>query len=375
MPCHFGMEAVLKRELKDLGYEACEVWDGRVSIEGDAEAIVRANMQLTTAERVLIEMGCFKAYTFEDLFQGMRSITWEEFIPRDGRFWVTKAGSTDSKLSSLPAIQAVAKKAMVERMGEHYGLRNFPEDGDAYPVRIFLFKDEARVYLDTTGVPLHKRGYRALTAAAPIAETLASAIIHLTPWHADRTLWDPFCGSGTFAIEAAMMAAGIAPGLKRNFDAEKWKQITPQRVWDDVRSDLKGRINRSVETHITASDIDPKMISIARKNSQAAGVGELIDFKCLDVSKVRSDDAYGFMITNPPYGERLENADTLPDIYRSLGKVYFDLNEWSLYMISGYEDSERYIGKKAGKKRKLYNGMMRTWLYQYMGAKPPKKQG
>ena len=373
MPCHFGMEAVLKRELKDMGYEASEVTDGRVSIMGDALAIVRANMELATAERVLIEVGSFRARDFEELFQGIRAIAWEEYIPADGRFWVTKAGSTDSKLTSLPTIQSVAKKAMVERMGAKYGISHFPEDGDDYPVRIFLRRDEAVVYLDTTGVPLHKRGYRALTAAAPIAETLAAAMIRLSPWREVRPLIDPFCGSGTFVIEAAMMAAHIAPGLKRDFTAMKWKNVTPQRIWDLHKNELRSKADKGVATSIVGSDIDPEMIGIAKKNAEAAGVAELIDFKCMDVGQMSSDRSYGFVITNPPYGERLENEDSLPQIYKALGKAFFAMDEWSMYMISGYEDSERYIGKKADKRRKLYNGMMRTQLYQYMGAKPPKK--
>ncbi|MBO6214363.1 MAG: class I SAM-dependent RNA methyltransferase [Lachnospiraceae bacterium] len=370
LPCHFGMEAVLKRELRDLGYEPYEVTDGRVSVMGDARAVCDINIRITTAERVLIDMGEFSAATFEELYQGIRGIAWEEYLPGDARFWVTKAGSTDSKLTAIPSIQAVAKKAMVERMGAHYGMNVFPEDGDSYPVRIFLRKDMASVYLDTSGAPLHKRGYRARTAAAPIAETLAQAIILLSPWHPDRILMDPFCGSGTFAIEAAMRAAKIAPGLKREFTAEKWQMVTPQRLWDLCRHEAKERVDRSVKTQIFGSDIDPAMIRTARANATEAGVAELITFENKPVSKISSAESYGFIITNPPYGERLSNDDTLPGIYKDLGESFSRLKEWSMYMISGYEQAEKYINRKATKKRKLYNGMLRTTLYQYMGAKP-----
>ncbi|MBP5265768.1 MAG: class I SAM-dependent RNA methyltransferase, partial [Lachnospiraceae bacterium] len=315
-PCHFGMEAVLKRELQNLGYEITEVSDGRVIYSGDAKAVVDGNIYLRTAERILVLVGSFKATTFEELFQGIRALPWEEYIPEDGKFWVTKANSINSKLYSAPDIQSIAKKAMVERMKQKYHLDWFPEDGADYPVRIFIHKDQVMVTLDSTGAPLHKRGYRTLTSKAPIAETMAAALIMLTPWRGDRILMDPFCGSGTFLIEAAMMAANIAPGMNREFTAEDWPENFPLDLWDRVRKEAKAKVNLDVETNLQGYDIDSRMVEIARENAKRAGVENLIHFQRRAVKDTSHPKKYGFIITNPPYGERLEDADTLPEIYR-----------------------------------------------------------
>lgn len=373
-PCHFGLETVLKREITDLGYEVSLVEVGRVTFVGDEDALCRANVFLRTAERVLIKVGSFHAETFEELFQGTRSIAWEEYIPADGKFWVAKAASIKSRLFSPSDIQSIMKKAMVERLKAVYHKEWFPESGASFPVRVFLMKDEVVVGLDTTGESLHKRGYRKLTAKAPIAENLAAALLMLTPWRGDRILVDPFCGSGTFPIEAAMIAANMAPGANRSFLAEEWSHLIQRKSWYRAVDEADAGIDRSISTDIQGYDIDDKMVAISRENARLAGVEEMIHFQRRDVAQLRHPKKYGFLITNPPYGERLEDKKTLPDLYRVLGERYQALDSWSMYVISAYEQAEQYIGRKADKNRKIYNGMMKTYYYQFMGPKPPKRR-
>ncbi len=373
-PCHFGMEAVLKREIYDLGYEITKVEDGRVTFEGDEEAICRSNIFLRTAERVMVQIGRFHATTFDELYENMKALPWEKWIPQDGKFWVKKASSVKSKLFSASDIQSICKKAMVERLKMTYHTDWFEEDGASFPVRVFLLKDEVTVALDTTGEPLHKRGYRTWTSKAPISETLAAALIMLTPWRADRILVDPFCGSGTFLIEAAMMAANMAPGMNRSFTAEAWTHVIPKQLWYDTVEEAQEMVDLDVETDLQGYDLDPDMIKIARANAKQAGVEKLIHFQQRDVADLKHSKKYGFIITNPPYGERLEEKKDLPALYTTIGEVYRNLDAWSLYMITSYEEAERYIGRKADKNRKLYNGMIRTYFYQFMGPKPPKKK-
>ncbi len=370
-PCHFGLESVLKREIQDLGYEVSRVEDGKVSFEGDWEAVCYANVFLRTAERVLVEAGTFHAETFEDLFQGTKAIAWERFLPRDAKFWVAKATSVRSKLFSPRDIQSIMKKAMVERMRQAYHLTQFPETGCPFPLRVTIMKDEVTVGIDTTGVSLHKRGYRLLTAKAPISETLASALILLTPWKKDRILVDPFCGSGTFPIEAAMIAANIAPGMNREFLAEQWEHLIPKRSWYDVADDANSRIDDQIETDIQGYDIDGEIVKAARENARNAGVDHLIHFQRRPVSELNHPKKYGFVITNPPYGERLEEKKELPALYREIGQAFSRLDSWSEYIITSYDQAERYIGRKADKNRKIYNGMIKTYFYQYIGPKPP----
>lgn len=371
-PCHFGMESVLKREITDLGYDITEVADGRVTFFGDEEALCRANIFLRTAERILIKVGSFHAESFEELFQGTRALPWEEYIPEDGKFWVAKAASVKSKLFSPSDIQAIMKKAMVERLKQKYGREWFQEDGEHYPVRVFLMKDEVTVGLDSTGESLHKRGYRKLTAKAPIAENLAAALILLTPWNKDRILVDPFCGSGTFPIEAAMMAAGMAPGMNRSFTAENWPHIVAKRNWYDTLDEANELIDLFVETDIQGYDIDDHMVSIARENAKLAGVDKLIHFQRRGVEELSHSKKYGFLITNPPYGERLQDKQEMPALYRVIGERFKALDSWSMYLITAYENAERDIGRKADKNRKIYNGMMKTYYYQFLGPRPPK---
>ncbi len=372
-PCHFGLEAVLKREIIDLGYDVTEVEDGRVTFAGDAEAVCRVNVYSRTAERILIKLGSFHAETFEELFQGTKALPLEQWIPKNGRFWVAKAASVKSALFSPSDIQSIMKKAMVERLKGIYGIEWFPEDGADYPFRVFLKNDEVTVGLDTTGESLHKRGYRKLTAKAPIAENLAAALLMLTPWHADRILVDPFCGSGTFPIEAAMMAAHMAPGMYRSFTAQTWKEAIPEKLWQDTIEEAKDELTLDVETDIQGYDIDPEVIKTARANAKMAGVGHLIHFQTRGVEQLSHPKKYGFLIMNPPYGERLEEKEALAPLYRTIGERYRALDSWSMYMITSYEDAEKEIGRKADKNRKIYNGMLKTYFYQYMGPRPPKK--
>ena len=374
VPCHFGLEAVMKKEILDLGYEVSQVEDGRVTFIGDAEAICRANIFLRTTERVLLKVGSFHAETFEDLFQGTRAIPWEEYLPKDAKFWVAKASSIKSKLFSPSDIQSIMKKAMVERMKKAYGIDWFPENGASFPLRVFLHKDTVTVALDTTGESLHKRGYRTLTSKAPITETLAAALIMLTPWKSDRILVDPFCGSGTFPIEAAMIAANMAPGMNREFLSEDWKHLIPRKCWYDAMDEANDLVDLSVQTDIQGYDIDGDIVRAARANAKAAGVDEMIHFQQRSVSDLSHPKKYGFLITNPPYGERIEDKKNLPELYKTIGERFAALDSWSAYIITAYEDTERYFGRKADKNRKIYNGMMKTYFYQFLGPKPPRKR-
>lgn len=372
-PCHFGLEAVMKREITDLGYEISHVEDGRVTFIGDEEAICRGNVFLRTAERILLQVGRFEATSFDELFEKTKQLPWEEFIPENGKFWVTKASSVKSKLFSSSDIQRIVKKAMVERLKEKYRVSWFLEDGESYPLRVFLNKDVVTLALDTTGVSLHKRGYRQMTAKAPISETLAAALISLTPWNKDRILVDPFCGSGTFPIEAAMMAANIAPGMNREFTSESWKNLIPKKEWYDAINEANDFIDDSVEVDIQGYDIDPAVIKAARQNARDAGVEHMIHFQERGVDKLSHPKKYGFVITNPPYGERLEEKEALPALYRTIGERLKALDTWSAYIITSYENAERDMGRKATKNRKIYNGMIKTYYYQFIGPKPPRR--
>ena len=372
-PCHFGLEAVLKKEILDLGYEISLVEDGRVTFIGDDEAICRANVFLRTAERVLLKAGSFKAETFEELFQGTRNIPWEDFIPEDGKFWVAKASSIKSKLFSPSDIQSIMKKAMVERLKNRYGVTWFPENGASYPLRVFLYKDMVTVGIDTSGESLHKRGYRTLTSKAPITETLAAALILLTPWNRDRILVDPFCGSGTFPIEAAMMAANMAPGMNRSFLAEEWRNVIKRKCWYEAMDEAGDLVEEDVQVDIQGYDVDGDIVKAARSNAQSAGVDHMIHFQQRPVSALSHPKKYGFIISNPPYGERIEEKENLPALYKEIGERFAALDAWSMYLITSYEDAQKYIGRKADKNRKIYNGMLKTYFYQFMGPKPPRR--
>lgn len=373
-PCHFGLESVLKKEILDLGYEIVAVEDGRVTFKGDESVIPRANIFIRTAERILLKMGSFKATTFDELFEGTKALPWEEYLPRDAKFWVTKATTNKSALFSGSSIQSIVKKAIVDRMKQTYRVNFFEEDGDEYPIRVFIFKDMVSIGLDTTGTSLHKRGYRQLVGKAPISETLASALLMLTPWNKDRVLVDPFCGSGTFPIEAAMIGANIAPGMNREFTSDSWIKVIPKKAWYDAYDEAHDMIRHDVEMNIQGYDLDPEIVKCAMANAKEAGVDKYIHFQARDIKDLRHPKHYGFIITNPPYGERLEEKEALPELYRTIGESYVGLNDWSMYLITSYEDAEKYIGRKADKNRKIYNGMIKSYFYQFMGPKPPKRK-
>lgn len=369
-PCHFGLEAVLKKEIIDLGYDISQVEDGRVTFIGDDEAVCRANIGLRTAERILVKVGSFKAETFDELFEGTKALAWEEYLPVDAKFWVAKAAGIKSKLFSPSDIQSIMKKAMVERLKQVYGVSWFSEEGASYPVRVSIMKDIVTVGLDTTGESLHKRGYRKLTAKAPIAENLAAALIMHTPWKSDRILVDPFCGSGTIPIEAALMAANIAPGMKRGYTAQTWKNLIPQKVWNDCYEEARDMVDMSAKVSIEGFDIDSDLINVARQNARLAGVADMIKFEQRDISQLSHNGKYGFIITNPPYGERLDEKKNMPPLYKKIGERFKTLDTWSMYIITSYEGAEKDIGRRADKNRKIYNGMIKTYYYQFMGPKP-----
>lgn len=373
-PCHFGLEAVLKREIIDLGYEVTEVVDGRVSFEGDEEAIARCNVFLRTTERVMLKVGSFKAVTFDELFEKTKALPWENFIPKDGKFWVKKASSIKSKLFSPSDIQRIVKKAIVDRLSGKYNILRFPEDGSEYPIRITILKDEVTVGLDTSGESLHKRGYRRLTVKAPITETLAAALISLTPWKKDRLLIDPFCGSGTIPIEAALIGLNIAPGMKRDFQAMAWDNILPKSLFKEAKKEAEDLIDRETKLSIQGYDLDTSALDAARGNLSLAGLEGNIHFQQRDMRDISSAKKYGFIITNPPYGERLEEKEAMPKLYEEMGKAFQRLDEWSYYIITGFEDAPKYFGRKPDKNRKIYNGMMKTYFYSYQGAKPPRQR-
>lgn len=372
-PCHFGLESVLKKEILDLGYEIVQVEDGRVTFAGDESAFSRANIFLRTTERVLLKVAKFKAETFEELFQKTKDIPWENYIPSNGKFWVAKASSIKSKLFSPSDIQSIMKKAMVERLKKVYKIEWFQEDGNEYPIRVTFMKDEVTVCIDTSGESLHRRGYRKLISKAPITETLAAALIMLTPWNKERILVDPFCGSGTIPIEAAMIGANIAPGMNRSFISENWKELVPKKVWYQGIEEANDVRLRSVDMRIQGFDMDGEIIKAARQNAALAEVDQFIHFQQKEVKDLSHSKKYGFIITNPPYGERIEEKENLPALYKEMGQAFNSLDGWSSYIITSYEEVEKYMGKKATKNRKIYNGMMKTYYYQFLGPKPPKR--
>jgi len=371
-PCNFGIEAILGREIKNLGYEVTKVEDGRVNFETDEEGICRANMWLRTAERVMVKMAEFEATTFEELFQNVKRIKWYDWIPKTGEFPVAKATSVKSKLFSTSDIQAITKKAAVESMKSHYNIDIFPETGAKHPIHVFLNKDRVVIYLDTTGKALHKRGYRELANEAPIKETLAAAMVMLTPWREDRVLVDPMCGSGTILIEAAMIGLNMAPGMNMEFISEDWGRV-PKELWVKAREEASDAVRKDLEFTIQGYDIDENVLRIARQNAKLAGVEDYIHFQKRDVKELSSTSKYGFIITNPPYGERMQDKVTVTELYKQMGKAFLNLDTWSYYIITAHEEFEKFFGKKADKKRKLYNGMMKTDLFQYYGPKPPRR--
>lgn len=372
-PCHFGLEAVLKREILDLGYEIHQVDNGKVSFTADAEGVAYANVFLRTAERVLINVAEFEARTYDELFEQTRAVDWKRYLPYDAMFNVVKAASVNSQLFSPSDIQRIVKKAIVEKLKQNYPTHHFPETGANYPLRLSLMKNKVTVYLDTSGTSLHKRGYRKLGAKAPISETLASALILLSVWKKDRILIDPFCGSGTIPIEAAMIAADMAPGMNRDFTATAWKNLIPDKCWEWAREDAKDRMNLGLKPDIQGYDIDAEAIASAMQNAKMAGVDSMIHLQQRALQDLRSRKRYGVIITNPPYGERLMQEAEVVALYKEIKEVFSQLKDFSRYIITSFEDAQKYLGK-ADKNRKIYNGMIKSYYYMYLGARPPKAE-
>ncbi|HFL2527769.1 THUMP domain-containing class I SAM-dependent RNA methyltransferase [Clostridioides difficile] len=371
-PCFFGMEKMLAREITNLGYEIIKTEDGRIIYKTDEFGIAKSNMWLRCAERVHLKIAEFEAKSFDELFENTKRINWSRYIPYGAQFPISKASSIKSKLYSTPDVQAIVKKAIVESLKKSYledGL--LKEDKEKYPIFVFIHKDKVTISIDTTGDALHKRGYREKANKAPIRETLAAGLIYLTPWKAGRVLVDPMCGSGTILIEAAMIGINMAPGLNREFISEKWRTLD-KKIWWDVRKDAFNKIDNESKFKIYGYDIDEESIDIARENAEIAGVDEYIEFNVGDATQFKSEDEFGFIITNPPYGERLEDKDSVKQLYKELGYAFRKLKNWSYYLITSYEDFEYEFGQKADKKRKLYNGMLKTNFFQYPGPKPPR---
>jgi len=367
----FGLEAVVKREIENLGYKISLSEDAKISFVGDERAVVRANLWLRSADRVLIKMAEFKALEFEDLFQQTKAIHWEEWIPPDGRFTVSGT-SVKSKLHSVPACQSIVKKAVVERLKEFYGLDHFAETGADYPIKVTILKDRATITLDTSGAGLHKRGYRINDVAAPIKETLAAAMVQLSFWKEGRLLVDPCCGSGTIPIEAAMIGKNIAPGLNRKFVSEEWEAISPS-LWKEERRNAFEAIKQEAEIRIHASDIDPKAILAAQENAAEAGVDDVIEFRTLDIAKLRTQEPGGIIITNPPYGERIGEKKEIDKIYKSLHVFFKENPTWSLFLVTTDKNFENSVMERpAERRRKLYNGRLEVCYYQFHGVKGPK---
>lgn len=360
-----GLEALVGREVKDLGYEGARVENGRVRFAGDESAICRANLWLRTADRVLVEVGEFTATSFEQLFERTRALPWDEWIARDGNF-VVEGKSHQSQLSSVPACQSIVEKAVVERLKQRHNLEWFPKTGARYTIQVALVKDVATLTLDTSGPGLHKRGYRDLTATAPIKETLAASMILLSRWHPDRPFLDPLCGSGTFPIEAALIGHNIAPGLSRTFAAEGWERL-PKDLWQRARDEAHDRADFDRPVEITGADNDPEVLKLARRHVRAAGLTRSVKLCEQPLSATSTEFHNGYLITNPPYGERLGEQAEVEALYRELGLIARALKDWSVFVITPDVQFERLFGRQADKRRKLYNGRIECQLYQYHG--------
>lgn len=368
----FGLESLVKAEISRLGYDIIKVENGRVYYRTDVEGIVRSNLWLRCADRVLLKMGSFRATTFEELFQGTKQIPWEELLPKDARFPAAKITSVKSKLFSKSDGQSIVKKAVVERMKEHYGIDWFEESGALFPIHIQILKDEVVLSVDTSGSGLHKRGYRQYASAAPIKETLAAALVYLSRWQPHRYFIDPLCGSGTIVIEAALIGRNIAPGLKREFVSESWP-LFEKGQWQALREKAKSEENNRT-FRLLGSDKDPRVLRQARTNAELAGVEDFVAFQTLPVENLKTQRRYGVIVTNPPYGERLGDDRENRKLYRIMGDVFGNMPDWSYFIICGHPEFERAFGKKASKNRKLYNSMIKTYYYQYFGPLPPRRK-
>lgn len=372
VPTLFGLEALVSKELYRLGYDVSRVENGRVTFKGDYDAVCRANMWLRCGERVLIKIGEFKAETADELYEGVRSLEWENFIDRRDAFPV-KGKTTRSKLASDRSSQIMIKKAIADRLGEEYGISWLPEDGVTYQIQFTIIADTVTLMIDTTGAALHKRGYRAHSNQAPLRETIAAAMVILSYWKFEYPFSDPFCGSGTIPIEAAMFKRNIAPGLRRRFSFMDFPQIS-ERAVKDVIEEAKSEIHENVKPEIFASDIDPEAVELTKQNAKKAGVDEFITAFAKDARRIGFSRPLGTIITNPPYGERLSDIEECKKLYRAIGKNFSKLDRWSYYILTSHEEFEKEFGRKADRRRKLYNGMLKCCLYQYYGAPPKKKR-
>lgn len=364
--CLFGLEHLLGEEIDSLGYERVSTIDGRVTFRGDSEAVAVSNIFLKFAERVFIKVGAFHAETFDELFEGTRSLDWARFIGKDDAFPV-KGHSIKSALFSIPDCQAIVKKAIVRSLSVPYGITQFAESGVKYQVEFFILNNEATLMIDTSGMPLHKRGYRKESNSAPIRETLAAAIAATSRPREEVLLWDPMCGSGTIAIEAARIMRGIAPGARRNFAAEEF-QFIDKKIWKNTREEAEDSV-KDTKFRLYASDIDPACVALTERNARAAGVADMIKVFRKDARKIEKQDIRGTIVTNPPYGERMGTMAETEALYRDMGVTFRNLFPWQIYIITSHPSFEKLFGKKADKVRKLYNGMIPCYLYQYFKNK------
>ena len=362
-----GLESIVANEVRKLGYDPI-VDNGKITYEAPISAIPRSNLWLRVADRVKIVIGEMKVETFDELFEATKALPWEQFIPEEGAFPVT-GKSHKSKLYSVSDCQSIVKKAIVDRLKLKHGVaHNMPETGSTYKVEVALLRDVATLTIDTSGAGLHKRGYRIGQGEAPLKETLAAALVSLTNWHPDQLLIDPFCGSGTILIEAAMIGQNIAPGFNRAFASEDW-DLVPEKVWEQALNEAEQLANYDQPLHIIGTDINHQMIEIAKDNALEAGLGDLISWKQMQVSDLTIQKENGYLIGNPPYGERIKDADYVRELYRSLGEVMADHETWSVYILTSFHQFEKAYGKQATKKRKLFNGFIETNYYQYFGKK------
>ncbi len=367
----FGLEAVVGREVQDLGYEDVQVENSRVVFSADTAAIPRCNLWLRSADRVLVKVGEFQALTYDELFEGTKALPWDEWLPEDAVFPV-EGKSIKSKLYSVPDCQSIVKKAIVEKLKQRYRKQWFDETGPKYTIEVALLKDRVTLTIDTSGAGLHKRGYRKLTSQAPLKETLAAAMVSLSYWNPERILVDPFCGSGTIPIEAALIGLNIAPGLRREFVSENWPQV-PDRLWKAARAEAEDLIRRETKLKIIGTDIDEEVLSLARYHRKLAGLDDQIHLQRLPLSELRNSHKYGCIICNPPYGERLGEQREVERLYKEMRQVFDALDTWSVYVITAFEGFECIYGKRADRKRKLYNGRIECQYYQYFGPRPPKR--
>lgn len=367
----FGLEAVVAREVRALGYEDVTVEDGKVTFRADARAVCRANLWLRSADRVLLKLGAFPATTFEELFQGTKRLNWPDWLPKNANFPV-QGKSIRSGLFSVPDCQAIVKKAVVEKMKQRYRVEWFEEDGPRYSIEVALLKDMATLTIDTSGPGLHKRGYRTLTGVAPLKETLAAALVSLSRWRPENLLIDPLCGSGTIPIEAALIGLNLAPGLNREFVAESWSAI-PKKFWHEARQEAKDLARPDREINIRGTDIDEEALNLARHYTRLVGLEGKIHWQRMAVSDLRARQKYGYIICNPPYGQRLEDLPTVERLYQEMGHAFKPLDTWSVYVITAHPGFERLFGRRAERKRKLYNGRIQCNYYQYPGPRPPRR--